>query len=161
MERSLKALIDQAYWTYAQYFYVEHVISLPTPVYATTCTLMGHFAVLSVCSLIFTAKAGQKGELVHTFHFNQENLKAVQTHAEFLADAKAAISEGKAVRGVKSPCCFAGLQYYDIVKGTAVYYMHCVLEGITKFLLHMWFSPSFKKKPFNVNDEVNKDNDML
>ena len=109
-----------------------------------------------------TVKAGQKGELVHTLHFNRENLKGVQrTHAEFLADAKEAISEGKAVRGVKSPCWFAGLHYYDIVKGTAVNYMHCVLEGITKFLLHKWFSPSFKTKPFNVTDEVNKDNEML
>ena len=84
-----------------------------------------------------------------------------RTHAEFLADAKAAISQGKAVRGVKSPCWFAGLQYYDIVKGTTGDYMHCVLEGITEFLLHMWFSPSFKTKPFNVTDEVNKDNEML
>ena len=55
------------------------------------------------------------------FPFNQENLKGLRrTHAEFLADAKAAISEGKAVRGVKGSCWFAGLQYYDMVKGTAV-----------------------------------------
>ena len=107
-----------------------------------------------------TMKAGQKGELVHTLHFNRENLKGVQRTAEFLADAKAAISQGKAVI-VKSPCWFAGLQYHDIVKGIAVDYMHCVLEGITKFLLHMWFSPSCKTKPFNVTDEVNKHNEML
>ena len=91
-----------------------------------------------------TTKAGQKGELVHTFHFNRENLKGVQrTHAEFLADAKEAISEGKAVRGVKSPCWFAGLQYYDIVKGTADNYMHCVLVvGRWSIIIESWSKSS-------------------
>ena len=88
-----------------------------------------------------TVNVVQKGGRVHAFPFNQENLKGLRrTHAEFLADAKAAISEGKAVRGVKGSCWFAGLQYYDMVKGTAVDYMHCVLKGVTKSLLNMWFS---------------------
>ena len=88
-----------------------------------------------------TVNVVQKGGRVHAFPFNQENLKGLRrTHAEFLADAKAAISEGKAVRGVKGSCWFAGLQYYDMVKGTAVDYMHCVLQGVTKSLLNMWFS---------------------
>ena len=80
-----------------------------------------------------TVKVGQKGGHVHAFPFNRENLKGLRrTHAEFLADAKA-------VRGVKGSCWFAGLQYY-MVKGTAVDYMHYVLEGVTKSLLNMWFS---------------------
>ena len=109
-----------------------------------------------------TVKVGQKGGHVHAFPFNRENLKGPQrTHAEFLADAKAAISEGKAVRGVKGPCWFAGLQYYDIVKGTAVDYMHCVLEGVTKSLLNMWFSPSLKTEPFNVADKVKEVDEKL
>ena len=98
------------------------MISLPKPAYATLCSLMSHLAVLNVCSPVnCTVKVGQKGGHVHAFPFNQENLKGLgRTHAEFLADAKAAISEGKAVRGVKGSCWFAGLQYYDMVKGTAV-----------------------------------------
>ena len=109
-----------------------------------------------------TVKVGQKGGHVHAFPFNRENLKGPQrTHAEFLADAKVAISEGKAVRGVKGPCWFAGLQYYDIVKGTAVDYMHCVLEGVTKSLLNMWFSPSLKTEPFNVADKVKEVDEKL
>ena len=109
-----------------------------------------------------TMNVVQKGGRVHAFPFNQENLKGLRrTHAEFLADAKAAISEGKAVRGVKGPCWFAGLQYYDIVKGTAVDYMHCVLEGVTKSLLNMWFSPSLKTEPFNVADKVKEVDEKL
>jgi len=109
-----------------------------------------------------TVKVGNKGGHVHAFPFDQGNVKGPQrTHAESLADAKAAISQGKAVRGVKGPCWFAGLQYYDIVKGTAVDYMHCVLEGVTKSLLNMWFSPSLKKEPYNVADKVKEVDDKL
>ena len=94
-----------------------------------------------------TVNVVQKGGRVHAFPFNQENLKGLRrTHAEFLADAKAAISEEKAVRGVKGSCWFAGLQYYDMVKGTAVDYMHCVLKGVTKSLLNMWFSLPCEKR---------------
>ena len=49
---------------------------------------------------------------------------------------------------------------YDVVKGTAVDYMHCVL-GVTKSLLNMWFSPSLKKEPYNVADKVKEVDDKL
>ena len=80
MEMSLKALTDQAYWTYAQYFYVEHVISLPTPVYATKCTLIGHFAVLSVYSLIVPWKLAKKVNLYTPSTLTEKTWRKCKEH---------------------------------------------------------------------------------
>ena len=80
MERSLKALIDQAYWTYAQYFYVKHEISLPTPVYATMYTLMGHFAVLSVCGLIVPRKLAKKVNLYTPSTLTEKTWRECKEH---------------------------------------------------------------------------------
>jgi len=102
-------------------------------------------------------KVGNKGGHVHAFPFNQENVKGPpSTHPQCLADARAAVSQGKPVQGVKGPCWFAGLQYYDLVKVTAVDYMHCVLEGVTKSLINLWFSTSLKTEPFNISDKVHE-----
>jgi hypothetical protein len=80
---------------------------------------------------------------VHAFPFKG----TPKTHAQTLADAKEAVVQGESVRCVKGPCWFAGLEYYDIVKGTAVDYMHCVLEGVTKSLVNLWFNPTYKLEP--------------
>ena len=73
-----------------------------------------------------TVNLGNKGGYVHAFPFNKENIKEPpRTHPQCLADARAAVSQGKPVQGVQGPCWFAGLQYYDLVKGTAVDYMQC------------------------------------
>ena len=107
-------------------------------------------------------KVGSKGGHVHAFPFDSENVKGPpQTHDQCLADAKVVIAQGKAVRGMKRPCWFAALEHYDLVKGTAVDYMHCVLEGVTKSLLKLWFSSSLKTEAFNVLDRVQKVNERL
>lgn len=102
-----------------------------------------------------TVKVGNKGGHVHAFPFNKEDVKGPpRTHDQCLADAKAAITQGETVRGIKGPCWFGGLKYYDLIKGTAIDYMHCVLEGVTKSLLNLWFSSSHKKESFNVSDKI-------
>ena len=109
-----------------------------------------------------TVKVGNKGGHVHAFPFNQENVKGPpRTHPQCLADARAAVSQGKPVQGVKGPCWFAGLQYYDLVKGTAVDYMYCVLEGVTKSLINLWFSTSLKTEPFNISNKVQEVDEKL
>lgn len=52
-------------------------------------------------------------------------------------------------------------QYYDLVKGTVVDYMHCVLEGVTKSLINLWFSTSLKTEPFNISNKVQEVDENL
>jgi len=40
---------------------------------------------------------------------------------------------------IKGPSWLMLLHNYNIVDGTAIDYMHCVLFGITKLLLSLWF----------------------
>lgn len=109
-----------------------------------------------------TVKVGNKGGHVHAFPFNQEHVKGpLRTHPQCLADARAAVSQEKPVQGVKGPCWFAGLQYYDLVKGTVVHYIHCVLEGVTKSLINLWLSTSLRTEPFNISDKVQEVDEKL
>ena len=62
---------------------------------------------------------------------------------------------------MKGPCWFAALEHYDSVKGTAVDYMHFVLEGVTKSLLKLWFSSSLKTEPYNVSEKVQEVDESL
>lgn len=40
--------------------------------------------------------------------------------------------------------------YVHLVDGVPTDYMHCVLEGVTKFLLTSWTSPKHSRKPFSI-----------
>ena len=43
------------------------------------------------------------------------------------------------VEGVKGTSWLDTVSWFDCVQGTAVDYMHCVLLGVTRQLLHLWF----------------------
>ena len=120
-----------------------------------TVQFIGTFGCFKCLQPGCTVKLGKKGGHVHAFPFKQKNVKGPsRTHPQCLANARAVVSQGKLVQGVKGPCWFAGLQYYDLVKGTAVDYMHCVLKGVTKSLINLWFSTSLKTESFNISDKV-------
>ena len=36
----------------------------------------------------------------------------------------------------------------DLVKCVPIYYMHCVVEGVTKLLIKKWFTPTYHSCPF-------------
>lgn len=128
------------------------------PAKACVCNTMqynGSFGCFKCLQPGCTVKVGNRGGHVHAFPFNMENVKGPpRTNEQCINDAKEAITQGKAIRGIKGPCWFAGLEYYDLIKGTAIDYMHCVLEGVTKSLLNLWFSPSYKMEPFNISTRI-------
>ena len=71
---------------------------------------------------------------------------ALRTATSVKRDAEEAERSGSAVHGilgksVLQPCL-------NIVDGVPVDYMHCVLEGVTKWLLHSWVTSSNHDKPF-------------
>lgn len=64
----------------------------------------------------------------------------LRSHASLVKDAKQAFAQGKPFNGVKGPSYITSVPVYDGIKGTVVDYMHCVLLGVTRLLLCLWFN---------------------
>jgi len=103
-----------------------------------------------------TVKVSARGH-VHAFPFIQPDpYGPKRTHLETLQDADTAVKSGEAVGGIKGPSWFAGLSSYDIIKGTAIDYMHGLCLGVMKTLLNLWFASENSTKPFNISEQVSK-----
>lgn len=58
------------------------------------------------------------------------------------------------VCGVKGYSWFMFIPGFDIIKGIAVDYMHCVLLGVTKTLITLWFDKSHTAEFWNISKRV-------
>ena len=103
-----------------------------------------------------TVKTGPHGH-ARAFPFNNADPKGpLRTNDLTLEHAKEAVQEqlaGKtrcAVKGVKGFSLLSILRHHDIVRGTAIDYMHGVLLGVRKLLLKLWFDNSYSKKVFSL-----------
>ncbi|XP_044164670.1 uncharacterized protein LOC114974471 [Acropora millepora] len=114
-----------------------------------------------------TVKTSARGH-THAYPFNRGNpLKGYETertHENTLQhayDAHKSKLEGKysPVFGVKGYSWFMFIPGFDIIKGISVDYMHCVLLGVTKMLLTLWFDKTHVAEEWNVSkrlDEVER-----
>lgn len=99
-----------------------------------------------------------KGGHVHAFPFNDDDPKGPKrTHTGTLEDSRQAtqLKVGN-VNGIKGPSWFGGLQYYDIIEGTGIDYMHCVLIGVCKSLLGLWFDSGDKTAGYQISSRVSE-----
>ena len=74
-------------------------------------------------------------------------------------DAQNAVTTGKPVHGIKGSSFLMFHDSFDYVRSSCVDYMHCVLQGMTKLLLGLWFSVNNAKELFSLSscvDIVNK-----
>ena len=95
-----------------------------------------------------TTKAG-KG-ITHAYPFVFEGpTDPKRSHEECLQFAEIASESGKAHYGIKGPCWFTLLTSYDFVRGNCIDYMHCLLLGITKRLITLWFSKEKEKEDYS------------
>lgn len=62
--------------------------------------------------------------------------------------ASQAVTRGYPVKGVKGPTVLSLLPSFDICTGFAVEYMHCVLLGVVKTFLGMWFDSKYHEEPW-------------
>ena len=53
------------------------------------------------------------------------------------------------VCGDKGPSALMLLPDFDLIRSTSIDYMHCVLLGVTKNLMTLWFDPLNKNKSFS------------
>lgn len=109
-----------------------------------------------------TVKNGQRGH-ARGFPFNKEDPKGplrTTCNELTLQYAKEAMQQQMAgqsryiVNGVKGFSWLSILQHHDIVRGTAIDYMHGVLLGVQKLLLNLWFSNTHSKEEFSLYNLV-------
>ena len=101
-----------------------------------------------------TVKTGKKGGHTHAFAFDFANPKGPKrTKKETLEESRQAASQRKPVNGIKGPSWFSGLKHHDIIDGTGIDYMHCVLLGICKRLLGLWFD-SGENADYKINSSI-------
>jgi len=63
--------------------------------------------------------------------------------------------------GVKGPAWLATVPEFDLIDGMSFDYMHCVLLGVTRLLLRLWFTPSFHGESWYLNSVVKEIDDRL
>ena len=103
-----------------------------------------------------SVKVSARGH-VHAFPFIQPDpYGPKRTHLETLQDADKAVKTSAVVDGIKGPSWFAGLSSYDIIKGTAIDYMHGLCLGVMKTMMNLWFASENSNKPFSISELVSK-----
>lgn len=109
-----------------------------------------------------SVKTSAKGH-THAYPFNRENpckgYETGRTHETTLKhayDAHKSKLEGKyaPVFGVKGYSWFMFIPGFDIIKGVAVDYMHCVLLGVTKMLMMLWFDKTHASEDWSISKRV-------
>ena len=69
-------------------------------------------------------------------------------------DSHETIEKGTAVNGVKGPSWFSMVSNYNILEGNTMDYMQCVLLGVTKMLLKLWFDSEHSKEMWYCGTKV-------
>ena len=77
------------------------------------------------------------------------------------AEKEQATVDGKPVFGIKGPSVLNYFTYYDVIQGTTIDYMHCVLQRACKLLLNLWFAPAYAGNIFSASSEIDTVNKRL
>ncbi|XP_070174358.1 uncharacterized protein [Littorina saxatilis] len=70
------------------------------------------------------------------------------------ADALFQAGKHKNVKGVKGKAWSMCFPHFDVIRGVALDYMHCVCLGVTKMLMTLWFDKSHKSQPFSISNKL-------
>ena len=82
-----------------------------------------------------------------------------RTHQQNKSFARRAIHCRKAIKGIKGVSPLE--QYVDLVDCIPVDYMHCVLEGVVKRLMTLWFEPKNHSKVFYLGNVVKEIDNLM
>ncbi len=63
--------------------------------------------------------------------------------------------------GVKGLSVFMKLAHFDIVRAHTIDYMHCVVLGVMRMLLNLWFDSLYSKKEWSVRSSLSRINEAL
>ena len=136
--------------------------------FGISCDLPARSAVLNMnnhngeCSCIKCNQKGenyrtQKGGNIRTFPYIIDNPGGpARDHDTIIQHAfSASESTSSHINGIKGPSVVMFCPEFDVVKGTAIDYMHLVCLGIVRLLLNLWFNVSNSLKHFSMYQYVN------
>ena len=112
-------------------------------------------------------KVGQRGRVQVFLPVSADELDKLKAPSRTDEDvkqcAKTSLENGmtEPVKGIKGPSYLSEIPAYSFVHGTSIDYMHCILLGISKSLLNLWFSSDFKTEPFSLIGVSQLVNDRL
>jgi len=86
---------------------------------------------------------------LHSFGHCENRTK--ETH---YANTREALEESSIVKGVKGPSWLMKLKHYDIIRSTSIDYMHCVLLGVMKLLMSLWFNTTHNHEQYYIGRKV-------
>ena len=115
-----------------------------------------------------TVQTSARGH-THAYPFNMNSATGhhdLRTHAQVVEHGRVAEeyktnSTKKNEYGIKGLHWLHFLPNFDIVRGVAVDYMHCIMLGIMKMMLSLWFDKSYRAEPFSISNKVKEVNDKL
>ena len=90
---------------------------------------------------------------------NIEPLPVIRTHRAIMQAAMQAENSGGPVEGIKGVSVLASV--IDLVVGIPVDYMHAVLEGVTKWLVHAWFDTKNHGEAFYLGGSIRQIDRLL
>lgn len=88
------------------------------------------------------------------FPFRKEEERYAPRTEESVRNAMSLSTVSNIVKGFKGVSGLAELKGYQLVNGTVPDYMHCVLLGIVKSLMNLWFSPTHSKEDYFVGNKL-------
>ena len=77
-----------------------------------------------------------------------------RTKLQHKRDIKRVMDESIAINGIKGPSWLMNSRKYDMIAGTTIDYMHCVLLGVMKSLLSLWFGSEHHRSDFYIGRSV-------
>ena len=104
-----------------------------------------------------TAKSGKGVSHIYPFIFDGPT-EPKRTHNNTIHFAEIATENMKSEMGIKGPCWFSQCESYDVIKSNCVDYMHCVLLGVMKRLISIWFYKEFSNDQSSFYDKIDEVN---
>ncbi len=93
---------------------------------------------------------------VHTFpYISADPTGPLRTLQSVARDAKLALQKHTTVNGIRGPgSCLMSFPRYNICRGTAIDYMHCVLLNVVRLLIRLWFDPAHSTEIWSCSRSV-------
>ena len=92
---------------------------------------------------------------VHVYPYYPEDPHGpARSHTQHDLDAAEALHQKSVVNGVKGPSWLRKLTNYDIIDGTAIDYMHCVLLGVMRQLLSLWIGSEHHNEEYYIGRKL-------
>ena len=117
-------------------------------------------AAVIVCKVESSLQLAQEGKFIYPYMLDDPSGPS-RTSDQLLRYSQEAIDQKKPMFGVKGPSWLSTIPNYNIIQGNVIDYMHCVLLGVTKMLLQLWFDSKHSRELWYCGDKIEEADSKL